>query len=163
MDLQHPPESFGVFKPVGCVVIVLRTPSDLGAMSTGLLQAGLSRDDMLPYSAADMLDKVDAETLSDGIWAQFGLELHIASAHRKLAAHGCSFLLVQAPTDEKQALVKGLVRRLRAPTAQLYGHLVIEELTASSASEVQFEPAPGAADELPIGAAWPPVRRSAPA
>lgn len=158
MDLQHPPESFGVFKPVGCVVITLRTPEDARAMSEGLLQAGFSSAELLLYSPADMLKQVDAETLNASIWAQFGQELRIAKAHRVLAANGCSFLVVQVPTDEKQTLVRGLVERLQAPTAQLYGHLVIEELTTSTASEVQFENAPDAPTDLPIDAALPPTR-----
>ena len=75
-----------------------------------------------------------------------------------LAANGCSFLVVQVPTDEKVALVRGLVERLQAPTAQLYGHLGIEELTASTASEVRFANAPDAPTDLPIDAALPPTR-----
>jgi hypothetical protein len=146
MELQHPPEFYGVFKPVGCAVVALRTPQDARELAAGLLHDGFAADEFLPYGPADMLGMVDAEELAASVWARFEEELLVAQAHRALAAHGCSFLVVRVPTDEKVALVRGWVQRLQAPTAQLYGPWMIEELTATSASEVTFDDAPQAAE-----------------
>ncbi len=165
MDLQHPPESFGVFKPVGCIVITLRTERDLQTMSDALSKAGFAASEQLRYSSADMLAQVDAETQQASVWAQFGQELRIAKAHRMLATRGCSFLVVRATGDEQVAQVSALVRQLHAPTAQRYGHLIIEELTGCTASEVRFEDVPPASmsassspGDVPIDAALPPTR-----
>jgi hypothetical protein len=48
--------------------------------------------------------------------------------HRDLAAKGCHFLLIHAPTDEACAQVMTILNRGEVSLAQYYRRLVIETL-----------------------------------
>lgn len=60
----------------------------------------------------------------------FGSELDLIRAHGELAKQGCSFLVVDPPTDALAAEVAALVKSIQPATAQHYGLLMIENLTA---------------------------------
>jgi hypothetical protein len=161
MDKSHPPESFGVFKPVGWIVITQRSARDLQEMHAALQADGFADDELVPYTPAEMLAQIDDELPNTSVLAEFGQELKIVKAHRVLAENGCSFLLVRAKDDAWAQRVADQVKRLGAPTAQRYGHLVIEELTDRSASEVQFFGKSGDGATMPDDAALPPTRSGA--
>jgi hypothetical protein len=158
MDKTHPPESFGIFKPVGWIVIALRTEEDLRSMHTTLQANGFGPEALVEYSPQEMLAQIDSELPNAGALAEFGQELKIVKAHRVLAENGCSFLVVRAVDDAWAQRVADQVQRLGAPTAQRYGHLIIEELTERSASEVQFVNASNAIAGTPGDAVLPPHR-----
>jgi hypothetical protein len=161
MDKSHPPESFGIFKPVGWIVIALRTEADLLDMQAALQADGFEPEAMVRYTPQEMLAQIDHELPNAGVFAEFGQELKIVKAHRVLAQNGCSFLVVRAVDDAWAQRVTDQVKRLGAPTAQRYGHLIIEELTERSASEVQFVSTSSHAAETPDDAVLPPQRGSA--
>jgi hypothetical protein len=58
--------------------------------------------------------------------------LDLIRVHKALAEQGCSFLVVDAPTDALAAQVAGLVRTMKPASAQHYGRLLIEDLTEKS-------------------------------
>ena len=162
MDKNNPPESFGIFKPVGWIVVTLRTATDLEDLAKTLAADGFVQADMVRYSAAEMLAQIDAELPNASPLAELGQEIHIVKAHRVLASKGCSFLVVHAPDDERIAQVTAAVRASAAPTAQRYGRLIIEELTERSASEVEFPADNQAQAAWPSEAALPPTRGALP-
>jgi hypothetical protein len=144
LEENQPPTSLGVFKPVGSVVIALRSAVDQQALADALVAQGFAPDEIKPYSGAQMLAEIDLAVPQAGPLAQFGQELAIAKDRRVLAEQGFCFLVVPAPDAERTALVKDAVHRLRAPTAQHYGWLVIEELTDRTCAQVQWaDPAAG--------------------
>jgi hypothetical protein len=158
MDKTHPPESFGIFKPVGWIVITLRTKADLKSMHAALRADGFGLEELVEYSPQEMLAQIDNELPNAGVLAEFGQELKIVKAHRVLAENGCNFLVVRAVDDAWAQRVSEQIKRLGAPTAQRYGHLIIEELTERSASEVQFVNDSRDVVETPDDAVLPPHR-----
>lgn len=135
MDKSHPPESFGVFKPVGHIVIAYRSASAMEADASALREQGFAVVDLVRYTPSEMMAQIDAEIPRASPLAAFGQELNLIKAHRLLAQEGCSFLVVHAPDDEQVQLVTAVVRASGAPTAQRYGRFVIEELTDHTPGE----------------------------
>ena len=129
MNKQHPPTTFGVFKPVGHTLIALRTPQELEAAQVKLVALGFASSSMVHYTAAEMLAQVDAELLTASPLATFGYELDLVRVHGDLARQGCSFLVVEAPTDALADQVAELVSALHPASAQHYGRFLIKDLT----------------------------------
>ena len=105
MDKNNIPESFGVFKPVGHVVITFRTASDLQAAEAALSEGGFAASDMVRYTPAEMIAQVDAEVEKASPLAALGQDLNLIKAHRELAQEGCSFLVVHAPEQDRKSVV----------------------------------------------------------
>lgn len=137
MEKNKPPESFGVFKPVGHIVMAYRSPDALQSACGALLEQGFSQAAMLRYSSQEMTEQVDTELRNVSPLASFGHELKLIKIYRELAAAGCAFLIVHAPEDDQVARVAAVANKMRAVTAQRYGSLIIEELV----------------DQAPVGAA----------
>jgi hypothetical protein len=127
LDKNDPPEPFGVFKPVGHIVIAYRSPADLQAAAQKLAQ-GFAAADLVRYTPAEMIAQVDAQLPEASPLASLGQELNLIKAHRELAEAGCSFLVVHAPQDEQADRVAAVARSTNAVAAQRYGRFIVEEL-----------------------------------
>jgi len=138
MDKKNPPTTFGVFKPVGHTLIAFHTEDELASAVVALKAMGFVDDSMARYSAAEMTAQIKAELLTASPLSTFGYELDLVHMHEDMAKNGCSFLVVNAPTDAQAAQVAELVRSIKPVTAQHYGRFMIEDLT---------ETAPGRVDE----------------
>jgi hypothetical protein len=123
------PTTFGVFKPVGHTLIAFHTEDELQAAVVALTELGFAQASLERYSAAEMAAQVDAELLAASPLAGFGYELDLVHVHKDLAQKGCSFLVVDAPTEILSAQVAELVRSIKPASAQHYGRLLIEDLT----------------------------------
>jgi hypothetical protein len=119
----------GVFKPVGHTLIAFHTESELQSAVVALAALGFPHSGMTHYGAAEMAAQVSDELLAASPLATFGYELDLIRAHGELAKKGCSFLVVEAPTDGLAAQVADLVRSIKPATAQHYGRFMIEDLT----------------------------------
>jgi hypothetical protein len=139
IDKSNPPESFGLFKPVGWIVITQRTAENVAAMHAALQDDGLSQDEWVIYTPQEVVTQIDGELPNASALAEFGQALKVVKAHRVLAENNCSLLMVRAADDEWAQRVADQVKRRGAPTAQRAGHLIIEALTDRSAREVQFD------------------------
>ena len=128
MDKSNPPTSFGVFKPVGHVVIALESAAQAHAVADTLRAQGFSAADLVHYSPQQMKDQVDAQLLTASPLASVGQDLNLIRAHRALAEKGCSFLVVHAPTSKQVEQVSSAARAMNALSAQRYGTLIVEEL-----------------------------------
>lgn len=128
MEKNKPPESFGVFKPVGHIVMAYRSPDALQSACGALLEQGFTQATMLRYSSQEMAEQVDTELKNASPLASFGYELKLINIYRELAAAGCAFLIVHAPEDDQVARVAAVANKMQAVTAQRYGSLIIEEL-----------------------------------
>ena len=129
LDKSNPPTTLGVFKPVGHTLIAFRTADELDAASTALLMLGFAPDSMVRYTPAEMKAQVDLQLLRSSVIANFGYEIDLIKVHGKLADEGCSFLVVEAPSDALADQVADLVRRIKPAAAQHYGRILIEDLT----------------------------------
>lgn len=128
MEKNQPPESFGVFKPVGHIVMAFRTTGALQSAAGALHEQGFAQADLVRYTSQEMVDQVDSELRNASPLASFGHELKLITTYRELAAEGCNFLVVHAPEADQVARVAAVANSMRAVTAQRYGSLIIEEM-----------------------------------
>lgn len=130
MDKTHPPTSFGVFKPVGHTVIAFDTEEELQSAVQALKALGFVESDLVRYTAAEMASQVDAQLQVANPWSNVGTELDLMRGHWELAQKGCSFLVVEAASDELADKVTALVHAIHPASALRYRQLIIENLTA---------------------------------
>lgn len=152
MDKTHIPESFGVFKPVGHVVVAFRSEADLQAADHSLRDQGFAAAALVRYTPEEMIAQVDTELGKASPMAAIGQDLNLIKAHRELAEDGCSFLVVQAPEDAHVEKVTAVAVRLNAVAAQRYGRFITEELIDSDAGRHQtFESTDTGLDDAVAG------------
>ena len=132
MKSNDRPEAFGVFKPVGHVIVALPTAEDAQGAHKALLADGFEEAGILAYSPDEMKRQAEIDIDQAGVLAGIGQELNLVKAHRDLAEQGYSFLVVKAPEDDAAQKVAEIARRFHAKRAQKYGRLVIEELIDDS-------------------------------
>lgn len=120
--------NFGVFKPVGHVVISFPRAEQAEAAARALAEAGIAGDRVRRYSDREMVDAVDRDLARAGLLASVGQEINLVRAHRELATKGYHWLVVQAPGDAQAAQVAEVARGCGAERAQSYGNFIVEEL-----------------------------------
>ena len=136
MEKSNPPTAFGVFKPVGHTLIAFPTEDQLRSAQAALSAMGFAPGSMVRYSPSEMKAQVVAELLDASPFASFGYEIDLIRQHKILAEQGCSFLVVEAPTDELADQVAALVRDTKPTAAQQYGHFMIKTLTERPAGHM---------------------------
>lgn len=136
MNAGEHPTSFGVFKPVGHVVIAFPPDTDLKAVEAALTEAG-STGKLQTLTPAEMLAQTDADLANASPMAAIGQELNLVKAHRELALLGHSFLVIEAGTEAQVDRVAGVARRFGAARAQHYGRWLIEELIDPGTTDAQ--------------------------
>jgi len=122
------PRSFGVFKPVGHVVISFPRAEQADAATRALAEAGLAPDTLHRYSDKEMLRQIDTDIAHASPLAAVGQEMNLVLAHRALAERGYHWLVVFAANDEQAAQIARTAQSCGAERAQHYGHFIIEEL-----------------------------------
>lgn len=142
MNPTKRPEAYGVFKPVGHVIVALPSEADARGAMTALLGDGFKPDEVVLYSPEQMRQQADIDIDQAGILAGIGQELNLVKAHRELAIAGHSFLVVRAPKDDQAQRVAAIALRFNATRAQSYGHLMIEELIEVGSDEKQVAESP---------------------
>ncbi len=156
MNKSTHPTSFGVFKPVGHIVVALATQAQADALSSSLLDAGFTAADLVHYTAQEMMDQVAADLLTASPLASLGQDLNLIKAHRALAERGSCFLVVHAAKHEQIERVTALAKGIPAQSAQRYGSLIVEELLTPAAGERQmFESSDTGLDTGVAGSARP--------
>jgi hypothetical protein len=128
MDKNNPPQSFGVFKPVGHTLIGLATSHAMAEATTALRAKGFAADTLVTYSPKEMVDQCDSDLQSAGALAEIGQDLNLVKAHRELALSGASFLVVYAPDDHQEKLVDEVIDKIKPIMAQRYGRFITEDL-----------------------------------
>lgn len=122
------PTAYGVFKPVGHVVIALAPGTPLEQACSALRNAGFIDEEMRAYTPQQMAAQADRDIERAGFLATVGQELNLVRAHRDLAAQGSAFVVVRTRDDERAGQAATVARALDARRAQLYGRFVVEEL-----------------------------------
>lgn len=120
--------SFGVFKPVGHVVISFPSGEQAARAADEIDGMGLGDGAVTRLSDHEMVAQVDDDLARAGAMSQIGQEWNLVRAHRELAARGYHFLVVRAPHDDDARRVAEAAGRCGAERAQNYGRFIIEEL-----------------------------------
>lgn len=121
-------ESFGVYKPVGHVVISFPTAAQADDAALALTGIGVADGEVRRYTDRQMLAQTRANIENASPLASIGQELNLIKAHHELAGRGYHFLVVHAPADELAQRVADTARAHGAERAQHFGHFIIEEL-----------------------------------
>jgi hypothetical protein len=142
MDKQSPPTSFGVFKPVGHVLIQFANLRDLEAAAEAIQRLGVPLDGLAMYTPRQMLEQIDKEMQAASRFAAMGQEINLSKAHRTAAEMGRHFLVVAAAEDELAQRIASEARAWRAERAQHYGRFIIEELIEPPQAQPQVAESP---------------------
>lgn len=120
--------SFGVFKPVGHVVISFPSAQQAEAARKALsVELGVDGDAVRFMTDKQMVAQADHDLKDASPLANLGQELNLVKAHRELAEHGYHWLIVKADGDDA-ARVADCAKQHGAERAQRYGRLIIEEM-----------------------------------
>lgn len=138
-DSQH---SFGVYKPVGHVVISLPDAEAADRAARALARLGVAGDALRRYTDREMLRQIDADIAGASPLATVGQEMNLILAHRVLAEHGYHWLVVRVGSDAQAAQVARVAQAEGAERAQHYGHFIIEELIERPTGEPQVAESP---------------------
>lgn len=126
---EHESTSFGVFKPVGHVVISFASAAQADAAARALHdELGMAPTEIRRFSDREMITQIDHDLAQASPLAAIGQELNLVKAHRALAERGYHWLVVPARADERAEQVAACVRPHGAERAQHYGHFIIVEL-----------------------------------
>lgn len=134
--------SFGVFKPVGHVVISFPTAAQADAAVAALTALQLPADAVRRYSDSEMLAQIQHDRQNASPLAAIGQELNLVKAHEDLARLGYHWLVVRVKNDDQAAQLAAAVRPCGAEGAQHYGHFIIEELIERSTDLPQVGESP---------------------
>lgn len=137
---QH--SSFGVFKPVGHVVISFPGREQADVARTALGRLGIASDAIHRYTDQEMLAQIERDIHNASPLASIGQEMNLVLAHQALAAMGYHWLIVRTPEDALARRVAACVEPLGAERAQLYGHFIIEELITHAGEPRQVAESP---------------------
>ena len=122
------PQSLGAFKPVGHIVMALRTDEQAAAVTQALHEAGFEDEDILAFTCAEHGDRINRMLDHASDFAGFGYEIVLMRRYKELCKGGCSWLIVYAPGEAEAQRVGEIGRRFGALTAVKYHRLVEEDL-----------------------------------
>jgi len=129
--------AYGVFKPVGHVIVAFPSAANAQDASMALRAADFAEDDITAYSPDQMIAQTEQDLAQASSLAGIGQELNLVKAHRDLARQGSSFLVVRAPKQAAADKVAEIAMQCHAIRAQRYGSLMIEELIPVGGSDKQ--------------------------
>ena len=127
-DADGLPTSFGVFKPVGHVMIGLPTQAQVDALVAALHDAGWLGSAVRQFSPRENVAELRAMVDNAGPLAGFGYEITLLKRYLALTEEGYQWLLVQADDSERAAAAAALARASGATLAVYYRTLTAEEL-----------------------------------
>jgi hypothetical protein len=132
MSNEHqppPPTQFGVFYPLGHVVLALQSHDDAERIRQLLIDGGYDERDVTLWDSAQVATGARELLQSASILARlFGAELDAMHKHIELADAGYTFLAAYSPSDLDTKRVMNVARRFRYELAQKYDRFAITEL-----------------------------------
>jgi len=137
-------QAFGVFKPVGHLVVSFPNAEQADAGRHALQRLGFSDDDIHAYTDQEMMRQIAADLERASPLAGVGQELNLIKAHQALAERGYHWLVVRAENDAKARTAAEALQQAGAERAQLYGRFVIEEMIEHAADLPQVKDSPDA-------------------
>jgi len=122
------PTSFGVFKPVGSLMVGLPTQQQADALVVALHGAGWPGGAVLHFRPRETLAELEAMVEGAGALAGFGYEITLLRRYVDLTRQGYCWLLVKVDGVEPAAAAAAIARGCGATLAVHYRTLVVEEL-----------------------------------
>jgi hypothetical protein len=128
VDIDDLPTSFGVFKPVGHVMVGLPTQGQTDTLVSALLAAGWASAEVRQFTPRDSVTELQALVDEAGPMAGFGYEITLLRRYLALAQEGQCWLLVKVSGTEQAAQAAELARERGATLAVHYRLLTVEDL-----------------------------------
>jgi hypothetical protein len=122
------PTSFGVFKPVGHVMIGLPTQDQLNTLVAALQHEQWPKSALREFSPKDSTAELQAMIDKAGFASSAGYEITLLHRYLKLTQAGYRWLLVQVKDADSAASAADMARHCGATLALHYRTLTIEEL-----------------------------------
>ena len=128
MAVDGAPTSFGVFKPVGYVMMGLPTQRQSDALAGALQGAGWQGSAVLHFAPSETTAELEAMVDSASALAGFGYEITLLRRYLALAKNDYRWLLVKVDDGEHAAAATEVARGHGATLAIYYRTLTVEEL-----------------------------------
>lgn len=122
------PTSFGVFKPVGWLMVGFPMQAQADVLVGALQGAGWSSAEVLHFKPRESVSELRAMVDNAGSMAGFGYEITLLRRYLALAEEGYCWLLVKAGDADKAAAATAVARECGARLAVHYRTLTVEEL-----------------------------------
>lgn len=139
---SSPARAYGVFKPVGHMVVSFPTAAQADDGMAALQALNLPEQDVRRYTDREMLAQIDQDLRQASPAAAVGQELNLVKAHQALAERGYHWLVVRVDSDEAARNAADALKAAGAERAQLYGRFIIEELIEHAADLPQVSESP---------------------
>jgi hypothetical protein len=120
--------SFGVFKPVGSVMVGLPTSTEAAALVKDLQQAGWPSSALSHFKQAGSVAELEQMVNQAGPLSGFGYEITLLRRYLTLAREGVQWLLVKVDDGDHAALAAEKARGRGALLAVYYRTLIEEDL-----------------------------------
>lgn len=122
------PTSFGVFKPVGHVMIGVPTQTQLETLVIALHDAGWPDSDVRQFAPREVVAQLQAMVDNAGVLSGAGYEITLLRRYLALAKEGTTWLLVKADDSERASIVGSTAVACGATIAEYYQMLAVEAL-----------------------------------
>jgi hypothetical protein len=122
------PTSFGVFKPVGWVMVGFPMQAQADVLVAALHGAGWASAAVLHFKPRESVAELRAMVDNAGSMAGFGYEITLLRRYLALAQEGYCWLLVKVDNVEHAAKAVAVARECGAKLAVHYRMLTVEEL-----------------------------------
>ena len=122
------PTSFGVFKPVGYVMMGLPTQPQADALVLALHGAGWPPAAVLHFATQESVDELQALVDQAGPLAGLGYEITLLRRYVMLARQGYRWLLVKADDTDTAGRAAAIAAGCGATLAVHYRALTVEDL-----------------------------------
>jgi hypothetical protein len=124
-----PPTQFGVFYPLGHVVVALQSRDDAERIRQLLLDGGYDERDVTLANSSQVSAGARELLQSASVIAKiFGAELDAMHKHIELADAGYTFLVAYSPSDLDTQRLMNVARRFKYALAQKYDRFSITDL-----------------------------------
>jgi hypothetical protein len=127
-EAQGLPTSFGVFKPVGNVMVGVPTQAQVDALVIALQEAGWPGAAVRQFSPRESVAELREMVDNAGILAGFGYEITLLRRYLAFTEAGYRWLLVKVDGGDSAAAAAKVAAACGATLAVYYRTLTVEEL-----------------------------------
>ena len=127
-SVQDVPTSFGVFNPVGWLMLGQPTQASADAVAAALHAAGWPGNEVLHFVPKETLAELEEMVENAGGMSGFGYEITLLARYVKLTKEGYRWLLAKVDSVDRAAEAAGIAKGLGATLAVHYRMLITEEL-----------------------------------
>lgn len=122
------PTSFGLFYPVGYLVVGFQSREDALRVQQDLMTGGYEADDCAFFSCREVMEAARKNLDHGHFLPRLGEADTMIKKHLEAAKEGSSFLVIYAPDKVSSDRAMNVIRRVPFELAHRYHRLAIEEL-----------------------------------